>query len=430
MAEHKLSEGKKWIARLVDLGAALGYVSEREYDVISRDDRDGPVDVAWFRSAEDRFPLFIFEVESVASGQMGHNAGKVFTQDTRLFEKPLFLFHLIVTGTKLSARVDVVEAAYGKFNYRVYGVAEGEATAAVCDILSQHRRVSDELDVTAVAGCLSLWSEIDLNQIWIHAEECRFRGAWLRAYSALALNDPEHFPRQLVRLLERASRGEAIEDPLGYGTFVGTYCCRAIHAGILADSCPSNGRARLVDLMNWQEGDGIMKMAAPYPGLSEDGDNFVFSLMPAIWALLAVLFRRTPGARSWILKQMALVVAPEGRIRLLGYAATAVWMAHIAAAQNGHETQYELVRARLNADGGINPALLAEPPTLAGTVAETDEWWELIRLGKEPVPELAEFRSRFCGKGTADHAFPLALRFLREETPPDAGAELRDLLSI
>jgi hypothetical protein len=431
VAEHKLPKGKAWIENLLALGGALGYVHESEYDVFSREDRAGPVDVAWFRSVEDRFPLFIFEVETVASAQMSHNAGKVFTQDTELFEKPLFLFHLIVDGTKQSARVDVAEEAYGKFNYRIYGVPEGEATAAICDILSQHRRVSEQLDIPALARCLSpkSWPEVDLDRVWAHAEECHFRGAWLRSYAALALSWPEGFLERLVRLLERGFGDERIEDQVGYGTYLGSYCSPAIHAGILAERDPGQGKDRLADLVGWQERDGIMKMSAPYPGLSEEDDNFVFALMPAVWALLAVLFRRTEAARSWILDQMELVAGPGSGLGLVAYAATAIWMAHIAAAGDGDKERFEKVRERLNAEGGINAALLAEPPTVGGLVADFDQWWEQIQTDKEPVPELEEFRSRFSGSGGAASGIPLALRFLLEDTPLDVSGELRDLLA-
>jgi hypothetical protein len=429
VAEHKLPKGKAWIENLLALGSALGYVHESEYDVFSREDREGPVDVAWFRSDEDRFPLFIFEVETVASGQMSHNAGKVFAQDTKLFEKPLFLFHLIVDGTKQSARVDVAEEAYGKFNYRIYGVPEGEATAALCDILSQHRRVSDQLDIPALARCLGPWQEVDLDRVWAHAEECHFRGAWLRSYATLALSRPESFLERLVGLLERGFGNERIEDQVGYGTYLGSYCSPAIHAGILAERDPRQGEERLADLVGWQEGDGIMKMAAPYPGLSEEGDNFVFALMPSVWALLAVHFRCTEGARSWILEQMELVAGPESGLGLVAFAATAIWMAHIAAAGDGHEEQFEKIRERLNGEGGISAALLAHPPTVGGLVADFDQWWEQIQTDKEPVPELEEFRANFGGSEGVGSAIPLALRFLLEDTPPEVGGELRDLLA-
>ena len=76
VAEHKRPEGKRWISNLLALGTGLGYEVEPEYDVFSRPDREGPADVAWLGTDTDGVPLFIFEVESMASAQVEHNAGR------------------------------------------------------------------------------------------------------------------------------------------------------------------------------------------------------------------------------------------------------------------------------------------------------------------------------------------------------------------
>jgi hypothetical protein len=431
VAEHKLPEGKRWIENLLDLGSALGYVGKPEYDVLAREDRESPVDVAWFRSEEDRFPLFIFEVETRASGQMSHNAGKVFTQDTELFEKPLFHFHLIVEGSKENTRADVAEAAFGKFNYRIYGVAEGEGTEALCDILSQHRRVSDRLDVSALAVALDpeRWPEVDLDRVWPHAEDCHFRGEWLRSYGALALSDPDAFLKRLLRFLETLYEEGGGAPTMGYGTFIGEHCSPALHAGLLAENYRRQPAKWLEELQGWQERDGIMRMAAPYPDLSEDGDNFVFALMPALWALIAVMFAEVDGARRWILEQMELVVTAEAGLSLVAVAATAIWMLYVAAGGDGDEEYFELARARLNAEGGIGAGLLASPPGLGGYISDYDEWWERLQANKQLVPDRGEFRARLGISGATVGGTPIALAYLLDDAPPEAGKEIRELLA-
>jgi len=431
MADHQLPEGKRWIENLLALGAAMGYQAQPEYDVLAREGRESPVDVAWFRSEGDQFPLFIFEVETRASGQMSHNAGKVFTQDTKLFQKPLFHFHLIVEGGKENTRADVAEAAYGKFNYRIYGVAEGEGTEALCDILSQHRRVSDRLDVSALATALSAehWPEIDLDQVWAHAEDCHFRGEWLRSYGILALSDPETFLKRLLRFLKTRYEESGSPPTTGYGTFIGEHCSSALHAALLAENDSKQGMKWLGELQSWQEHDGIMKMAAPYPGLSEEGDNFVFALMPAVWGLIAVMFTEVEGARRWILEQMELVISTDTGLSLVAVAATGIWMLHVAAGGDGDKQYFELARERLNAEGGINAALLAAPPALGGLVADYDEWWERLQAEKELVPNFDEFRQRFSGSGREGGGTPIALAYLLDEQPPEAGHEIRELLA-
>ncbi len=175
MAEHTLAPGKRWIQNLLALGQALDYTCKPEYDVAPEPDRESPVDVAWFRSADDEVPLFIFEVESVPGSQMSHNAGKVLAQDTALFEKPLFLFHVVVSGGSESTRPDVAEQIFGKANYRVYLASEGgETTRMLCDVLSQHRRVCRDLEPERIAAALTLDAlpELDLQALLKHAEGC------------------------------------------------------------------------------------------------------------------------------------------------------------------------------------------------------------------------------------------------------------------
>jgi hypothetical protein len=431
MAEHKLATGKAWIAALVALGEALRYHVELEYDVFKREDREGPVDVAWFRSKRDRFPLFIFEVETIASAQLGHNAGKVFSQETKDFEKPLFHFHLVVEGAKNNAKVDVAEANYGKFNYRVYGVLEGEATAALEDVIAEHRRVSEDLDVGALAAALAAheWPTVDRQSLWSYAEAQGFSASWLRTYAELSLIDPEQYLPRLLAIVERGPAGALAGDRHGYQTFLGAWCAEPIHAAIRCEAGAGVGAELLAELQAWQDNGGGMKTAAPHPGLSEDGDHFVFALMPAIWALLAGMFSEVEGARRWILEQMALVVERDG-LRPFAFAATAIWMLHVAAAGEDRE-YFDIARGRLNSEGGISAALLAEPPAVGGMLADADTWWERLESGKVKVPELEEFRERFGGTRTlAPDGWRLGLPFLIEDVLPDGkrAAEIRDLL--
>ena len=192
MPEHTLGPGKRWIENLLALGRALDYTCEPEYDVAPEPDRESPVDVAWFRSTDDAVPLFIFEVETVAGAGMSHNAGKVLAQDTALFEKPLFLFHVVVTGGSESTRPDIAEQMFGKANYRVYLASEeGETTRVFCDVLSQHRRVCRDLEPERIVAALGLdvLPELDIQALLKHAEDCGFKASWAKTYASLALSD-------------------------------------------------------------------------------------------------------------------------------------------------------------------------------------------------------------------------------------------------
>jgi hypothetical protein len=422
MAKHTLPEGKKWIENLLSLGSALGYEVDDEYDVFSRPDREGPADVVWLGSDADGVPLFIFEVETRASAQVEHNAGKVFSQETSEFEKPLFHFHLIVEGGKENSRVEVAMSTYGKFNYRIYGVKEGEGTDAICDVLAEHRRVTDRLDIEALVLCLApeRWTEIDMARVWGKAEELAFRGAWMRGYAAAACIDESEFLDRLLALIDAGAEN----DDVGYGTYLGERCGSALHAGLLGAHHGERGAEALAALKAWQESTAT----APRPGLDRDEEDFLSTLMPPIWALLALLLRHVEGAQEWILEQLALMVDGKIPLHRTAHASSAVWMLHIAASRSGGERFFELARARLEAEGGIAPRLLAEPPAPAGRVEDYDSWWEELEMDKEPIPKEADFISRYGDPASVSEPIKIALSYLLEEAPPIERNAIRGLL--
>ncbi len=110
MAEHRLPIGKRLIRGLTALGKALGYHVIGEFPVGSAS--VGPrmaVDVAWFADRTQAYPLMIFEVESGSGNTIANNPLKVFAQDSRRFEKPLFYFQLIAEGGTATDRIQLLE---------------------------------------------------------------------------------------------------------------------------------------------------------------------------------------------------------------------------------------------------------------------------------------------------------------------------------
>jgi hypothetical protein len=428
VAEHTLPEGKEWIEGLLALGRALKYEARDEFDVSAVGEPEAPVDVAWFRSARDEFPLFIYEVETRPAAQLVDNAAKVFSQKTELFEKPLFHFQLVLTGQGESGRVKHAERLFGAFNYRLYNVAGSDGgTSALCDILSQHRRVSNQLDVRDFAGCLAadIWSGLDHDAIWQHAEACDFSTPWAQSYAELALRDAAFLPRYLRIAERRLDNEEALGEE--YGSFVGEHCGPAIEAAVLAHERPELAEVCLKQMDRWQEGDGTIKAVGPYFG-RQDYDDFVVALMPGVWGLLAALTPRVPGARLWILEQMELVVG-KPNVGFNFAALTAVWMIHIAAGGGDEcEHHFEMARERLNSEGGISPAILAEPPTLGGQMEGMGEWRERLRQGANPIPGLAEFRERIAATGETSPV-EVALHYLLDAEPPRNGAAIRVALA-
>ena len=139
MSEHKLSLGQSLIDGIFELGQMLGYFVEKEFPVDLPTYGEAPaVDVAWFSKKGNRFPLFIFEVESRATNGMTNNPLKVYAQENREFEKPLFFFHLVAQGGSNSSRPRNLESQYGKNNYRIYLMGSSDTVSFLCDVLEQH----------------------------------------------------------------------------------------------------------------------------------------------------------------------------------------------------------------------------------------------------------------------------------------------------
>jgi hypothetical protein len=424
MAEHTLPEGRRWIANLERLAGALDYRAEPEFDVAAEGEEETPVDLAWFRSTEDAFPLFIFEIESLPSGQMTYNAAKVFSQDSDLFEKPLFHFHLMVRGGQTSGRPEAAQRLFGKFNYRQYRLAEAtEATRCICDVLSQHRRVSDELDVVELAHALENdWPGVDLDAVWQHAEECHFEATWARSYAVLARCDDRFRPRYL-RLLENEMNGAQI-DGSQYASWLGQYFSAPLHAGILAAERQALGQGCLALLQEWQ-GSGHEARVRPMYGQSFDYDNFVFCLMPGLWALLAAMLGRVRGAPRWILEQMRLVVGDQAQVPFVFSALSGIWMLHIAAAFPTDLGDYfESARIVLNSEGGVSRELLMKPPTSNNAVDDPDSWWLTLQADREPIPTLEDFIELPSPSGEAASLTDVALRSLIDEVPPNGTMEI------
>jgi hypothetical protein len=146
VSEHRLPQGRAIIDSIAALGNALGYWVEREFHVDKAEGGEPPAgDIAWFSEEHQKFPLMIFEVETSPGAAMANNPLKVFSQDADSFEKPLFFFHLIVSGGQASSRVRNLTKQYSSLNYRVYRLGAGEGTKFVCDVLEQHRRVGSGL---------------------------------------------------------------------------------------------------------------------------------------------------------------------------------------------------------------------------------------------------------------------------------------------
>ena len=412
------------LAALSDLGAALGYRASDEHPV-------GPgtaaVDMAWLASSSDGPPLFIFEVETTPSAGLASNAVKVFGTPLDELAKPLFFFHVVLSGRPDNDRIRHVERAWGSHNYRVYRFADpNERAALIRDVLLHHRRVNNHASPLAVAQTLQAhgWGTQDfVADVLTHLERLQFCASYLYDYAHLAIIDHRYLDlfASTVRTLDerlysngRLSRPDDEErhDCEGYRQMPGDYIpgllenAVRIYAGDVADA---DGPAVFE---RWARRTGTFRMIDAAFGLSRDYDSFVLITAPLHYACAATLLASHPRSRDWLLEDLLNLLNKERERGVLPTyrRPTIIWLAHLLSASGkmseqvsrGSGVDSELDIDRLYQDlalhaeegGGVPAQLLLSPPTGWGSLFEEGLDWvsddDLVPLpGRKMLHDLA-----------------------------------------
>jgi len=393
LSEHKIEAGKQLIRGLAELGRALGYHVEKEFPV-EQPRRGVPpaVDVAWFTEKGQVFPLFIFEVESRASNSMANNPLKVFAQETKRFEKPLFFFQVIGSHGGESSRVGNLERQYGTYNYRIYIIGENMGNELIKDILGQHRRIRNGIDYVGFYKVLSTeWREnVDIYQALRDAFDAGLsRESRLPAYVHLALSDG-----QVVRELRSALPSEAqkkwpstdaLPSYLGSSWGIPILCSMMI---LWADN-DAEIQHWNEELLRWQESSSYMPMITASFGLSWDYDQFLIGVAAPLIALCCAL---TGDKGSFRESFCDVLVDILSKLRGSWYALhTACWLAHISA-RFGMEQHFRAAMDSINELGGVEQRTLYCPPSTISTEIAEDEAFPIDC--KSLCPELSEFRAK------------------------------------
>jgi hypothetical protein len=389
MGKHKLAAGAEVISSLVLLGKTLGYVTKEEFPT-EQTNRSGPVvDVAWLSDERQRFPIMIFEIESKASNSAAYNPVKVFGPPNEQFEKPLFFFHIFVTGGARTSRLKNLRSSFGTHNYRNYRLQAGEIQALLKDILSQHRRLTVSLDVVSLVERLESIPRFRpyISEVLVHAELLSFHVDYLVSYAVLAKARFQYLD-QFIRHLHSLYNATEIEPPPhDYSTFIGGFYAAPVHLGILHCLESSHRKKWFAELQKWQESSSELTQIGPHFNLSYDYDQFILGLAGPFWALIACLMRSNDEATRYILRQCWLIldaVQPSPFSAFL-----ALWGLHIAAATYSID-DFEQARTHINDLGGLARSYLYAPPSAIHLEGE-DEWFEAFQISPQPVPDLETF---------------------------------------
>ncbi|WP_417439803.1 hypothetical protein [Idiomarina abyssalis] len=404
MAAHKLPEGKQLIQGIAQLGSVLGYHVEEEFPVDKPTYGDSPaVDVAWFAQKGNRFPLFIFEVESRATNGMTNNPLKVYSQENRVFEKPLFFFHVVAHDGRNSSRPRNLEAQYGKNNYRIYLVGTDSANDLIGDVLSQHARVRNDVDYLALYQLLitELWlRKVDYAKLLMHAVRLGLsKENAISSHVKISRSDTKIFP-QLVELVSKDSHAgfanTVFESYLGGRWAIPILT--ALLCGLSENMNESSSWSSL--LLGWQRESTFMPMITPAFGLSMDYDEFILGCAPQLITLCI--------AASSIDKNLCLEFVPVLNKTLetvgvcWGGLNSAIYLLHLGAAINDVEC-FERARKYLLEFKSLSKEDILLPPSCVSVIE--GEFEDHFKGGElVEIPSMVDF-SELCAE-----------RYLKDDT--------------
>lgn len=369
MADHKLVLGKELIEGIVYLGRVLGYHVEEEFPVDEAIYGESPaVDVAWFSKKGNRFPLFIFEVESKATNGMTNNPLKVYAQENRAFEKPLFFFHVVAQGGVHSSRPRNLEAQYGKNNYRIYLVGSDSANDLIKDILNQHSRVKNDVDYISLHQLLSskLWSnKITYSKLLMHSVELGLsKEQVISSYIRMSRTDSDLFP-DFIQLITDDSKHEftntMLDSYLGSQWHVPILC--SMLCGMSEDSDKLEYWSSM--LVEWQRNNAYMPMITPSFGLCRDYDEFILGCAPQLICLCIVLSSNKGEFK------VDLIEALEESLDKVGICwtglNTAIYLLHISAALE-LSSSYKKAKSYLEEFKYISEINIYQPPSVVSVM--------------------------------------------------------------
>jgi hypothetical protein len=344
----------------------------------------------------------------------------------------LFFFHLIVKSGVDTSRVDNLKGVFGSHNYRIYQLARGMGTNLVKDILSQHRRIRNTVDIHPLLSALMASSELaaDCGAVLDHAATIGLRGAYLADTASLSGQHPIAKALFLKHLRDRLVARRWTNIDTGYRSWLGRNWSRPLHLGLISAGHPNDRAPMLEQLRSWQEHGSFMPSSiGPHFGLSMDYDHFVYGAAAGLWALVAALMLEQPDALMYIAGQLTDFVRGLKHACPFAWPYSVAWGLHVAASAKD-AAGFETMRTFANGRDGMPSAVLYDPP---GFLYFDDHWWhETVAQSPEPVPRLDDFRSRrieAVHQVASVDAVDLVLEALAGEDGPDFdGSRLVKLL--
>lgn len=387
MPEHKLKKGIDFINGIKELGTLLDYHVQLETPVSSEKENSPAVDIAWFKEENQKFPLFIFEVESTSSNGMTYNPMKVFSKRNEQFEKPLFFFQVVLKGGQESSRIEDLKNQFGNYNYRIYRTSKTEEEKLVLDILEQHRRLSQDLNIVGLLNYLidAIWLKIDINQISDHIIKLEFEknsGELLNSFITLCCTHNDFIPLTVGLLKNIHTDFFSNQNKVNYKTYIGNTWCFPIHLGIIYSSTNDLYTKEKVctQLKYWQEKNSYMSMIGPHFGLNRDYDDFLIWYSGGLFGLLSFLFYDNIEMREYFANELFKIIDKSSKdYKIINL----MWIIHIIPISDSGKKLFQKAKKEITKIKAFSFDSFVNPPFSNAD----EEWIEEYKTKKDSFPD-------------------------------------------
>lgn len=437
MGKHSTEISLKLFDFLIDLGNRLGYNTDTEYPMSENLFGSQAIDIAWFNEIENKFPLFIFEVESSSNNSIANNPTKIFGKDSKVFEKPLFFFHIIIDGAENSEKYNDLLGLFGKHNYDIFRINNTEIENLLLKIISQHRRIHNDIDLYYIVRLIheydEIKSEIELERFLTNVEKLIHENQSYRigqVYADIASRD-KLFQEQYLKFLHRLFTAKK-SVYISYEGYTVSITSEFINLGLLYSNYANEfSDLDFTSLLAEAQKTETFSKIEYLPGLNYDYDVFIHDHVPFYIALTFFLFEGNLNAQKYIID------IAVGIIRKLNIKEEFIFEHHLswgllmAASNQIFSETFEELKELVNKKGGILNTILFCPTFINDHQKLPDSKLVLVPIRNEYV-EL--FKKEFSHLNNDKSINEIAIMSLSENWQDETeyhynlGVDLTDLV--
>lgn len=309
MGEHSTEKSIAIIEFIKGFGECMNYYVSDEFPLKSNSFGGQAIDIAWFNDRSSTFPLFIFEIESTTNNTIINNPSKIYGKDSKIFEKPLFFFHIIIDGAENSEKYGDLLGLFGKHNYDIFKLNRGDLNSLLLKVFAQHRRIRDDINLQYVIELIletqEIFRDVEFDLLLPQVENIVNENQlyWLGQIYANVASKYPNFENQYTRFIEMIYFNKSLRHLIFEG-YSESITSELINLGIFfysfGDKHPETDYEKLLD--DFQNRYDFFQSIQYLPGLNYDYQIFIEDYVPYYLALAFRLFEGNTLAQEFILK--------------------------------------------------------------------------------------------------------------------------------